>query len=612
MLGSLTPVIAENKDDPAFDEWLDEQFTELVESDYTSMHFYMRYWREAGLTKPDVNFGDPSLESYDDAVKDCEETLQELAEFDYDKLSVRQQHDYDAIRFSQEKIKVLNEYPMMDFAFDPANCIVDNLNTNLTEFVFYDAEDFDDYITLEKSAIDYLDGIMELTKKQASEGYFLIDSALDQTLSEIRKFTDNKENNPLVVIFEKNVDASKELSNSKKEKLKSKNEDFVLNTYIPYLENMMDELEKLRGSRKGGDSYADLKDGKAYYAAFLQNAACLDRTPEEILKICTDYLKGLLPKYINILMYNQEDAYSGQLEFEDAEEILNYLKGHLDGFPEIPETAFTVSYLDPSLASDSIGAYYMVPPVDDYGNNVIKVNGSNVEDVNNLYYYLAHEGYPGHLFAHTWSHEDGEKPVRQVLSFLGYGEGWAMYASGRMWHKSGLDQLSAEFNRLDWDLNYVLMAAADIGVNALGWKEKDLRKYLTDLELNGEVAADLYTSACETPGSLVPYGVGLAFMDTLRDRAEAQLGKDFDEVEYHEVVLRYSERSLDALEQDVKAWMESKGVAYEPDAPLPVDPVPASQSDLIKYISLGAGVLVVLLVVVILRSCNKRKDPFGA
>lgn len=612
--GTMTPVYAENADDPAFDEWLDRQFRESVEQDYTSMHFYVRHWKEAGLTKPEINFGEAGLDSYDEAIVECQKTLDELQAFDYDKLSVRQQHDYDAMLFSQTSVMKLNEYPMLAFAFDPSNNIVDNLHTNLTEFVFYEEEDFDDYLTLLKTAPDFLDQIMELTKQQAAEGYFLIDSALDQTLSEIDKFTENKTNNPLVAVFNNNVEAFDGLSSSKKEQLKKDNEEYVLNTYIPYVENLRAELESLRGSRKGGDSYADLKDGKEYYAAYLKYCTGLDRTPEEILEIGTKYIKNLLPSYIVMITAADDAVTEEQVAFKDAEEILNYLKQHLSDYPEIPETSFTVSYLDPSLASDSIGAYYMVPPVDDYGNNVIKVNGSNVDDMNNLYYYLAHEGYPGHLFAHTWCHEDGEKPVRQLLSFLGYGEGWAMYTSGQMWKESGLSPQAAELNRLDWDLNYVLMAVADIGVNAIGWSVKELGDYLDRLGLNSSAAQDLYDNACMTPGSLVPYGIGLAFMDTLRENTEAQLGSAFDPVEYHEAVLRYSERPLDLLEKDIQAYLESKDIAYDPNAADSTEPAETADSGSGSLILIGAAAAaaVILGTIIILRSRNKREDPFGA
>ncbi|WP_289445788.1 DUF885 family protein, partial [Klebsiella pneumoniae] len=45
-----------------------------------------------------------------------------------------------------------------------------------------------------------------------------------------------------------------------------------------------------------------------------------------------------------------------------------------------------------------------------------------------LYTTLAHEGYPGHLYQTTYYASQNPSPIRSLLNFGGYVEGWATYA----------------------------------------------------------------------------------------------------------------------------------------------------------------------------------------
>ena len=80
----------------------------------------------------------------------------------------------------------------------------------------------------------------------------------------------------------------------------------------------------------------------------------------------------------------KNDDLEEALPEKDPTEILNTLQGHLQEFPEGPEVTFTASYLDSSVANDGIVAYYMQPPIDDIVNNVIKINGDNVNSTKRL------------------------------------------------------------------------------------------------------------------------------------------------------------------------------------------------------------------------------------
>jgi len=610
-LSMQVPVMAEENED--FDAFLMDEFVETMESDYLTLHYAIRNYESMGIEKPEANIGVVD-DDYDQAVEDLQETLDKLESFDYNSLSVTQQHDYDAVKFHLENMIALNKYPLFDFYFDPGEGIIDNLITNLTEFVFYEKSDFEDYLDIVESVPGYVEDALELTKKQAKEGYFLNEVALDSSLDAIDKFVEKTTENPLIVIFEENVDAFEGLSDAERKEYKQRNKELILNEYIPSYEHAGEVLESLRGSRAYGDAVCDLPDGKEYYAAFARYKSSTDASVEELVQICEDSiditigeLYTVFRKYKNV----DEEEYMDEME---PEEILSFLQNHLDDYPEGPEVTFKASYLDPSIANDSIVAYYMEPPLDDLKNNVIKINGDNVNDTNEMYTTLAHEGFPGHLYQITWYLNTNPNMVRTQLSLIGYTEGWAMYAEDQSWKLSSLSEGAAEINRIYTNLNYVLDAYADLVVNGLGWSANDLEKKMVELGLNSGLGETFYEFVTENPGQILPYGVGLAQFLRLRALAEASLGDRFDVKEFNEVLLTYGDRPFDIVEEDVNSWLKGNPEAKDPDTIQPEHNTTPfnnnTSSSKYTYMGIAAGVFCLIIIALLLRSRKGKADRF--
>lgn len=545
----LTPIHAEE----SFSDFEDELFQEMMSEDYTTLHFSLRDYQKYGIEKPDVNIGDASWDDYEDSVEDCDEYLKKLQSFDYDSLSETEQKDYRTIAFYLERNKELNSYPYFDWAFNSAEGVIDNLLTTFTEFVFYEKEDIDDYLATLSSVPAYLDQCLENTKKQAAKGYFLTDAMLKATEDAIEKFVDKKDDNELIKIFNENIDAFDGLSAEEKEAYKKKNQEIVLNAYIPSYEKVAEELQKLKGSRKADYNVSSLDGGSEYYAALARYKTSIDADVETILDICTQYIEKSVDELYDI-MQNHSEVTEETLDFDSAEDVLSYLEGHLDAFPVLDKVYYNVQYLDSSVANDSIVAYYLSPPVDDMRDNVIKINGDNVSDVIDLYTTLAHEGFPGHLYQTNYYIQQQPSLLRTQLTMMGYQEGWGMFAEGQALHVSGLSEYASEYQKINIELNYVLSAAVDLGVNGLGWSTKDVSKYLDRLDLNGSIAKDLYDFATLQPGTILPYGVGIAMFELLENKAKNALGNDFDQKAFNEVLLNDGNRPFEVVEDDVNAY----------------------------------------------------------
>lgn len=604
----LTPIHAEE----SFSEFEDELFQEMMSEDYTTLHFSLRDYQKYGIEKPEVNIGDASWDEYEDSVEDCDEYLKKLQSFDYDSLSETEQKDYRTIAFYLERNKELNSYPYFDWAFNSAEGVIDNLLTTFTEFVFYEKEDIDDYLTTLASVLAYLDQCLENTKKQAAEGYFLTDAMLKETEDAIEKFVDKKDDNELIKIFDENIDAFDGLSAEEKEAYKKKNQEIVLNAYIPSYEKVAEELQKLKGTRKADYNVSSLDGGSEYYATLAKYKTSIDADVETILDICTQYIEKSVDELYDI-MQNHSEVTEETLDFDSAEDVLSYLEGHLDAFPALDKVYYNVQYLDPSVANDSIVAYYLSPPVDDMGDNVIKINGDNVSDVIDLYTTLAHEGFPGHLYQTNYYIQQQPSLLRTQLTMMGYQEGWGMFAEGQALHVSGLSEYASEYQKINIELNYVLSAAVDLGVNGLGWSTKDVSKYLDNLDLNSSIAKDLYDFATLQPGTILPYGVGVAMFELLENKAKNALGNDFDQKAFNEVLLNDGNRPFEVVEDDVNVYCgidendENNIISHRSNNK--ETPVKEDVNWLV-YGVCGCGIIVIGALGVIIYVKSRKDDPF--
>lgn len=604
----LTPIHAEE----SFSDFEDELFQEMMSEDYTTLHFSLRDYQKYGIEKPDVNIGDASWDDYEDSVEDCDGYLKKLQSFDYDSLSETEQKDYRTIAFYLERNKELNSYPYFDWAFNSAEGVIDNLLTTFTEFVFYEKEDIDDYLATLSSVPAYLDQCLENTKKQAAKGYFLTDAMLKATEDAIEKFVDKKDDNELIKIFDENIDAFDGLSAEEKEAYKKKNQEIVLNAYIPSYEKVAEELQKLKGSRKADYNVSSLDGGSEYYAALARYKTSIDADVETILDICTQYIEKSVDELYDI-MQNHSEVTEETLDFDSAEDVLSYLEGHLDAFPVLDKVYYNVQYLDSSVANDSIVAYYLSPPVDDMRDNVIKINGDNVSDVIDLYTTLAHEGFPGHLYQTNYYIQQQPSLLRTQLTMMGYQEGWGMFAEGQALHVSGLSEYASEYQKINIELNYVLSAAVDLGVNGLGWSTKDVSKYLDRLDLNSSIAKDLYDFATLQPGTILPYGVGIAMFELLENKAKNALGNDFDQKAFNEVLLNDGNRPFEVVEDDVNAYCgidgndENNIISHRSnnkETPVKED------VNWLLYGACGCGIIVIGAMGVILYVKSRKDDPF--
>lgn len=602
--------------DHLYDEW-----KETVESDYLTMHSSVYDWRELELTKPEVTFGDISIESFRETVSYAEEALEKLHEFDIEELDETEWHDYMSFEAYLENSIDMYSYPEFQFMFRPFTGYLINVIDYFADFMFYEKQDVEDYLTLIEELPSYIDQMKKYTEAQAKEGYFLDDLGYTDAMSELNEMIEKGENCPLVVNFENNIDGFDGISDAEKAEYKERNRTLISGSIIPAIRDVRAFLSELKGSRsvqsgalieyEPGEGTAD---GLEYYKALVKYSASSSDSLEDIF----DYLTKAITEsydYLDWLFENDTEFTSpGKIEgMESIEDVLSYLRANMQGFPEGPDVDYTPSYLPPG-SNDFAMAYYIPAPVDNIRQNIIRVNKQNTNDLNTLYYVLAHEGFPGHLYQFTWYQaSEGYKPLRHELTFMGYEEGWANYVERTMLLRSGLDKTSAEYLYLSEILSFMIYAASDIAVNGLGYDQEELSEYIENVGFDPAYAEELYELSVEMPGSYIPYGYGAARFLEFRERAEQALGDDFDEEEFHEVLLTYGPRPFELVEEDLETYVESKGERLPDDFTFFGSELPEKTIfeayPLLKYL---AGLIVVIIAAVIVIIINKKRRKMDA
>ena len=131
-----------------------------------------------------------------------------------------------------------------------------------------------------------------------------------------------------------------------------------------------------------------------------------------------------------------------------------------------------------------------------------------------------------------------------------------MYAESYATLQAGMDEDVAELINLNTKLNYAISARVDLGVNYEGWDLKKLEEYMTNLGLDSSMAKELFESVVEEPASILPYSLGYLQIEELKEEAQDQLGKKFDEKEFNKVLLDTGNTRFDIVEKQVEAYIK--------------------------------------------------------
>ncbi|MDO4377757.1 MAG: DUF885 family protein [Erysipelotrichia bacterium] len=508
-------------------------FVEDMSQDYLTTHFALVDMSKYGIEKPEVTLGEIENDEEDTTYKD---RLAQLEKIKASKLSAQDQLTYETLtdyyQLQQEMLDFEYDY---GFLFTPNSGVNNNLITNFTEFALRNEEDARDFITLVRDSGRYMDLCIDYTKQQAQQEIIQSDATIDGILEQCRRFIANVEDNEVIKAYNTSIN---KLNLTNSQDYKEELAQAVKEILIPAYERVIAMYEELKGKSVNQDGLYYYDGGKEYYAEMFKYRASSSQSVEKAEKALEKEIDRLVRKIVRQqvkLNDEEQNAFeNADYGYSDPYEMLDYLKKAMQqDFPQIPQVNYTVDYLDPSVTSDNVVAYYLIASIDNLTDNIIKCNQSYCkDDPSYLCITLSHEGYPGHLYQHTYYFTNNpDQLIRYNLDYSGFTEGWAMYvedyAYGYFEKSAEVRELNIYYNRF----NYYLEAYCDILINYEGYRQDDISNYLQNFftrEYADELAESLYSTLVSDPLMFVPYALGYYHMTELYDKAENKLGEKFN------------------------------------------------------------------------------------
>lgn len=460
-------------------------------------------------------------------------------------------------------------YEYYDEPLSPSSGMQSGLPVLLADYTFRSSKDVEDYLHILEQTGSYFQGLIAYEEEKAEAGLFMSDTAADQIVKQCGSIMDKEQlasgSHFLHTTFAERLEALEKdglITPDQKEQWISENDRLLTTVMEPAYEEVADAFTILSGKGVNHMGLCHFPDGRAYYEYLLAATTGSSRTAGEIkAMLWEDFQAGytalaeLLRNHPRLVL--MDSATASDFPLAAPEEMLRDLQERIaDDFPPFPaaEERFvpscTVKNVSPSMEDYSSPAYYLTPPIDDMRNNIIYINRKNSPDALTLYTTLAHEGYPGHLYQTVYSqlymNQEKVSPIRYLLHYGGYTEGWALYGENLSYQYAQLlvqdtnptEAAWFEACRLNRNLQLCIYSLLDIAIHYDGATPGQVKGILQQIGITDEDAvSSIYQYIVDEPVNYLKYYLGFLEFLSLRDEAQKIWGEEFTLMKFHQFVL---------------------------------------------------------------------------
>ena len=514
-------------------------FQTEVSANTISLHYTLRSPSDYGIADIPATYG--SLSSDPVAAKaSVRNVLSSLQEFDPDTLSSENALTFKILDTYLKNASTGTDYLLYQEPLGPVSGIHTQLPVLLSEYSFYDTQDVETYLALLKETPSYFDSVIRFEQKKAASGLFMPDYQADSVLDTCQSFIDMGKENYLVSTFDERIASLNLLPENKKDSFRKENMKLVTEEIYPAYQNLITAIKSLKGKGMNEQGLSYFPYGKKYYEYLVrQTTGCNESISRLRLMTRAQILEDLSAMQKVLFPANAALTQASVLEQTPPDSMLDDLRSKItDTFPEIPDVDFQVKYVPESMQDYLSPAFYMIPAIDNLTENVIYINNGQTASGLNLYTTLAHEGYPGHLYQTVYFSASEPDPIRSILDFGGYVEGWATYAEMMSYYLAPLPKTEASLLQKNSSVILGLYALADMGIHYDGWSVTDTVRFFNDYGINDPNAVQsVYKLIIGSPANYLKYYIGyLKFYELKKEMADA-LGNQFSQKEFHRAVL---------------------------------------------------------------------------
>ena len=572
------------------DQRLAAFFEEIFDRDVSQNPEFQAY---LGIKTEDYGQWDDYSDVYAQTQKkQTEADLERLRRaFDYDTLSETSKMSYRIFEYNQLRSLRNFEWRFHDYAISPMNDISSNLPTFLQNIHKIESnKDAEDYISRLKGVQLVLQQVVEQLRQGESIGVIppkmvypkILPSA--QNMLKGAPFEEVADDGILLADFRGKLEKL-EMDPEEQAILLNDAANALSGPFRSGYQMLIAELLRLQEKADNDHGIWALPDGAEYYANRIQNwttvvrpveeihqlgLAEVDRIRSEMQQIMVEVgFDGNLPEFFEYVRNNPENYYEntdeGRAEYiRDATALIEGIYDIADDyFNVLPKAPLEVRRVEPWREDGASTAFYNRPSPDGSRPGIYYINQKNMNAVqkhimNSLAY---HEGAPGHHFQIAIQQElQGIPKFRMFGGYSAYSEGWALY-SERLAYEAGLYEgmLMRNFGRLAEEMKRAVRLVVDTGMHAKKWPLEQSIAYMT--ENTPMATADIERQIKRyyvMPGQALSYKIGMLTILELRQRAEQELGEDYDIREFHDAVLKNGPVPMDVLEDVIDNYIQSK------------------------------------------------------
>ena len=522
--------------DRRFRQFTKQLFCQELSSNTISLHYTLKNPKEYDIRENEVTFGTFPTDNKNllASVENLEEVLKT---FDYNKLSVENSLTYDVLKCYLNMTERDAEYILYDEPMGLVSGVQTQLPVILSEYPFYEQSDVDTYLQLMKTTPEYFASLLKFEQKKSKAGLFMSDKMAEQVIEQCKAFRDMEENNYLYSTFAERVQTVTSLSDKQKSDYIQKNARMIKEYVLPAYDKLICEIEKLKGSGKNEQGLCYLPRGKDYYEQVVEASTGSMRSVEEIRDMTRRQMTEDLEAMERVMKISEKEVNASIPQ--NPTSILQDLQTKITtSFPKLPDTTYEVKYVPKAMQEHLSPAFYMIPAIDAYNENVIYVNEAQIGNTMALFTTLAHEGYPGHLYQTVYFANTNPDPIRTILNFGGYVEGWATYAEMCSYYLAPLTKDQATLLQKNSSIVLGLYTLADIGIHYDGWSREDAIAFYKKYGIGDEDNINrIYDLILGSPGNYLKYYVGyVEFLELKKDWVK-EYGSQASQKEFHKAVL---------------------------------------------------------------------------
>lgn len=543
----------------SFSALLDEFFKEYAASDSLSLHYTVADPESLELQVPNVSLGHFGETAIREANQTAGEYLTRLHSISKDLLNDSDRLTYDLLEYALENSLVPEQAILYNSPLGPTTGIQTQLPILLAEYRFSSVEDVENYFLLLEDLPNYFSELCAFEKARAAAGTVACEEVLSRILLQCRSFTEDPGNNFLIESFRDRLAVLPELTASQTAELCIRNQTLVFTKVIPAYEQLIDTLRELSDTSVPAKGLASYPGGAAYYEHLVRSSTgshkSMEETEQMLQKALTENMLTMMTLYESEALQKELTEYQNNgLSMtasvpEHASSVLLQLQEQIQiDFPAPAEAFFRVQTIHPSLEDYISPALYLVPPFDNYKENVIYINREKCSP-ENLFSTLAHEGYPGHLYQNTYFASTSPHPVRMLLNFTGYDEGWGTYAELFSYQYADCSEELRQFLIAEQIAGLCLYSLSDIRIHYHGEDLSSVSAFLQKYGFSAETAEEIFYTQLAEPAVYLPYSVGYLEICNLRDLYCSLKGTDASLLPFHTFLLETGPAPFSILEQ---------------------------------------------------------------